>query len=295
MRRDPALNNVFIRYIAQALQQEGAFLLPLRLFIGIGWFRAGLEKWLNPGWHDGSSLASFLNAHVQNGLIEFSGYQQWVQTIFEPHSFYLGFIIMVSQLLIGIAIMTGTFTNLALLGGLVMNINFILVGEVNPSAFYVMIQVVLLISNIGAIMGLDQFLSRGISCCFIVAKPSSQKTLSLLEKSFMVLAMITSVAAAIAVVPSIKSYDPSSVHDPAMISLVLSLFSAAFFLITFLRSELSLMPQLNGMSTMKPHSLEFSQSNLSLKMSSVDLSPYATRSTLTGQTLSRSTHAEHSR
>jgi uncharacterized membrane protein YphA (DoxX/SURF4 family) len=250
--------NPIIRFILQAIQQEGAYLLPLRLFIGIGWIRAGLEKWLEPSWHDGQALASFLEVHVQGGQIVFPGYQHLVQSLFEPNALALSLIIMISQFLVGIAILTGTFTNLALFGGLFMNINFILIGEVTPSAFYVMIQVVLLVSNIGAILGLDHFLAKNIGFCFLVAKPSFKKTHSRLEKVFMLIIIGMSLATAIAFLPSIESFDPSSVDDPAMISFVLSLFTAAFFLITLLRSHLSSLMHLTYQDGLQSQEKEFS-------------------------------------
>ncbi len=69
---------------------------------------------------------------------------------------------VIGQLLVGAAILLGLFTNAALLGGLFMNLNFILAGAPNPSAFYFVIQVALFIGGTGAIIGLDQLLGRRI-------------------------------------------------------------------------------------------------------------------------------------
>ena len=43
--------------LPQAVREDGASLVPLRLFVGLGWLRAGAEKVVDPGWRDGSSLA----------------------------------------------------------------------------------------------------------------------------------------------------------------------------------------------------------------------------------------------
>src|SRR4028119_729300 len=49
-----------VRQLArQELSKDGAYLLPLRLFIGMGWLRAGSEKIPDPGWEDGTELTAF--------------------------------------------------------------------------------------------------------------------------------------------------------------------------------------------------------------------------------------------
>ena len=225
--------DLFIRFILRSLRQDKLYLFPLRLFIGIGWLRAGLEKWPESGWHDGSSLAYFLETHAAEGQIVFPFYQQLVETTFGPASSPLGFTIMVCQFLVGVAILTGTLTNLALLGGIFMNLNFILVGEVDPSTFYIVIQIVLLLSHSGTVFGLDYFLGQKIRASFLVAKPST-RPYSRSEKVVMGLVVALCLLAAFAVLPSIAVFGPSSVEDPAMICLILSLFTAAFFLLTLL-------------------------------------------------------------
>ena len=237
MLYQPSWANPLVRFFLEAFRQEKSYLLPLRLFIGIGWLRVGLEPFLEPGWHDGSALAQFLDVHVAGGQSAFPFYTQLVQTVFGPASLPLGLTIMVCQLLVGSAILTGTFTNVALLGGMFMNLNFILIGEVDPSAFYVVIQVVLLLSNIGAVFGLDYFLGRKIRFGFLVAKPPARHY-SRTEKSFMGFVVGLSLTAAAAIFPSLTSFEPSSVHDPAMILFILALFTAAFFLTVLLHLQL---------------------------------------------------------
>lgn len=228
----------FLQIIFGALEQEKLYLLPLRLFIGIGWLRAGLEKWLEPGWHDGTALAQFLTEHLVLGQIAFPFYAGLVQSVFEPASLTLGFTIMVCQFLVGLAVITGTFTNLALLGGLFMNLNFILVGELVPSTFYIMMQLVLLLSNIGAVLGLDYLLSKRIRFSFLVAKPASRHY-SRVEQWVMGSVVILSFLATFSLLPNLETFGPASVHDPAMILFILSGFTSAFFLIALLQSKLA--------------------------------------------------------
>ncbi len=239
----------FIAFILNIFQEEKIYLLPLRLFIGIGWIRAGLEKWLEPGWFDGSSLSLFLTTHVAEGTIVFPFYQQLVLTVFEPSAQSLGIIIMVSQLLVGLAIITGAFTNLALISGIFMNINFILVGETVPSTFYIIMQLVLMLSHIGTI-GIDGLLSKRVNFCFFVSKPSS-RNYSIFEKTFIGITIALLSITAIMLIPYIESFDPSSVHDPAMVLFILSLFAAAFFSLSLLQSYLK------PLQRTEPRSLKF--------------------------------------
>lgn len=134
--------HIIVDYVHKELHEEGAYLLPLRLFMGIGWMRAMIEKLMEPGWYDGSALRAFLEAQLSAGHIQFPLYETLIQTVFLPNVYTLSWIIIIGQGLVGIGIFTGTFTNLALLGGLFMNFNFILIGRVAPSAFYVVIQIV---------------------------------------------------------------------------------------------------------------------------------------------------------
>ncbi len=49
-----------LRFLKRELCKEGAYLLPLRLFIGLGWLRAFAEKVADPDWLGGVALAAFL-------------------------------------------------------------------------------------------------------------------------------------------------------------------------------------------------------------------------------------------
>jgi uncharacterized membrane protein YphA (DoxX/SURF4 family) len=103
------------RWLQRQLKSEAAILLPLRLFIGIGWIRAGLEKLIDPGWPAGFALAQFFHEQMASGTVVFPFYQHLLRDVFVPHALGLSWLIMIGQLLTGIAIMTGTFTNLALI------------------------------------------------------------------------------------------------------------------------------------------------------------------------------------
>lgn len=156
--------------------------LPLRLFIGIGWIRASSEKITDTEWHDGTALSTFLEEHLAGGEIVFPLYQDLVTDVFLPNASVLGWIIIVGQFLVGVAVLTGTFSNIGLLGGLFMNLNFLLAGAVNPSAFYMVIQSVLFISNTAAVLGVDWLLSGKIPFALLVAQPEFERKYLWIEK-----------------------------------------------------------------------------------------------------------------
>ncbi len=224
-------------YLIGEFQRDSAYLFPLRLFIGIGWVRAGLEKLIEAGWHDGSSLVAFFNQQVTGGHVSFPFYQAIIQDLFATHALSLSWVIMIGQLLVGMAVLAGFFTNFALLCGLFMNFNFIFAGQVNPSAFYVVIQMALFIGNAGAIIGIDRFLSRKIPVCFLVAESDGVRKLLGVERATFLTIGILSLGSALFAVPYIRDFSPHSVDDPAMILLVLSIIIGLSALITWMRYQ----------------------------------------------------------
>lgn len=224
-----------VSWVRRSVREDNAYLLPLRFFIGIGWFRAGLEKLQDPKWPDGVALTQFLHTKLDGGLIVFPAYRELIENVFLPNVQLLAVIVIAGQLLAGMGIMTGTFTNLALLGGLLMNVNFILAGQVNPSAFYVIIQSVLFISNVGAVLGVDEFLSRRIHYTLLVAHPHWERDYLPIEKrSLLILSLVSGLVAIVASV-HVQDWGPKSVEDPAMILLVLSTLGGLSTLIVYFR------------------------------------------------------------
>lgn len=224
--------------ILEPFQDDKVYLFPLRLFIGIGWLRAGAEKWLEPTWTNGTKLSTFLTSYVAEDMIAFPFYKSLVVNLFEPSSLSLSYIIMIGQLLVGIAIITGTLTNLALLAGIFMNLNFILIGETVPSTFYVIIQLVLLISHAGYTFGLDRLLGKKVKFYFFVAK-APDKSYSRGEKALITGTIISLFVGALSIVPHIESFSPSSVHDPVMVLFILAIFAAAFFFLTLVHASIN--------------------------------------------------------
>jgi thiosulfate dehydrogenase (quinone) large subunit len=211
--------------------KDGMYLVPVRAFIGIGWLRAFAEKITEPGWRDGTSLAMFLEHQVQTGMVAFAPYQTLLTGVFLWHALALGWIVIIAQLLTGAAILTGSLTRAALLGGIFMNLNFLLAGEPDPSAFYIVIQAVLLISGAGAVFAVDtRIAGRG--------HPAGLQP-SLLSSTPVALALaMLACAAAVCAIAHIRDWSPAgSVRDPAAVLAVLALMAASWFAIGALRGD----------------------------------------------------------
>lgn len=223
------------RFVYHELLREHAYLLVLRLFMGIGWIRTCLEKLAEAGWWDGTAVSIFLKGQMITGEVVFPFYQDLITNVFLPNALVLGFIIMFGEGLIGLSLLTGTFTNFGLLNGMLLNLNLIGAGATDPSAFYLIIQSVLFISNTGAILGVDMLLSKKIPFALLVAQPQFELKYLWVEKaSFLGLIFVSGFIASYASF-YVQDWSPSSVKDPAMIVVVLAMFGALSSFITFLR------------------------------------------------------------
>jgi thiosulfate dehydrogenase [quinone] large subunit len=228
-----------VRQLArQELSKDGAYLLPLRLFIGMGWLRAAAEKIADPGWYDGTALTAFLKDELAGGHVVFPFYRALITDVFLPNASALGVIVLIGELLAGVAILIGMFTNAALLGGMFMNLNFILAGAPDPSAFYFLIQVALFVGGIGAIAGVDASLGRRIkNPLFVAQNRISGRRFRTRKRVFLGLAALWLGLAGYSLA-HITTLDPGrSVEDPATILVVLFGLSGVQTLIAYLRQR----------------------------------------------------------
>jgi len=167
-------------------------LLPLRLFLAAGWLRASAEKLIDPQWWTGAKLRTFLTAQHEAALPFF---RPVMDGLIAPHAQLVAIVVVVTQLLAGLAIAVGKPLRLALRWVFFMNVVFVMVGKVNPSAFYLVMEVVLLFAIAEGIIGVRP------------TAPSWQT----------VTAAGVFAALAAAAAPYIRTIEPSKViDDPAM-------------------------------------------------------------------------------
>ncbi len=217
--------------------KDGIYLVPVRVFIGIGWLRAFVEKAIDLGWRDGTRLVGFLQRQLGGETIVFPPYQALLTDLFLPHAMVLGWIIMLGQLLAGLAIASGTLTTAALLGGIFMNLNFLLAGATDPSTFYIVIQVVLMVAGAGTVLGVDARLGQRPRFPLLAAcPPGLRPSPSIATPTAVALATLACVVAVYATA-HIRDWTPSgSVRDPAAVVTLLACMVAAWAIIAALRS-----------------------------------------------------------
>ncbi len=125
-------------------------LIPLRIFLAAGWARAGIEKVIDPGWWDGAGLTSFLVAQHHDALPFFSPVMEHVLW---PMAVPVAWFVLLAQLTCGLLIALGRQLHFALGLAFLMNITFIMAGRVNPSAFYLVMQLVLVFAIADGALG----------------------------------------------------------------------------------------------------------------------------------------------
>jgi uncharacterized membrane protein YphA (DoxX/SURF4 family) len=181
--------------------------LPVRIFLAAGWLRAAAEKVIDRNWWNGTKLEGFLVKQHQEALPFF---RPVMDHAIAPVAAPIAFIVMITQLLCGLAIATGVKMRLALRWACLLNVTFILAGRVNPSAFYLVMELVLLFAIADGTIG---------------ARPSTPS-----RRSF--IAAGVSAAAAVAFIPYIRTIEPAKViDDPAMMMTFLGMTVAVTLLI----------------------------------------------------------------
>ena len=118
------------------------WVLVVEVFIGLGWLRAAVEKIIDPAWWSGEVVADFLAEHEDVSL---PWYAVVEDAIVRPGMGLVVIYVVLAQLAIGAALVAGVRRGVALGAGLFLNLNFIAIGAVTPSAFYVLAQLAVLL------------------------------------------------------------------------------------------------------------------------------------------------------
>ena len=139
-------------------------LLPLRLFVGVIWLRAAAEKVIDPTWWNGTAVETFVTTQLATDSVAAHWCVWLAETVLLPNAPAVGWIVVVLETLAGLAILLGVATASFLVVGITMNVSFLLMGAVNPSAFYIPIQAILLMGDAGSVAGLDWALALDRTC-----------------------------------------------------------------------------------------------------------------------------------
>lgn len=170
-------------------------LLPLQLFLAAGWMRAGIEKVIEPDWWSGAALDAFLIAQDGHMLPLFVPF---VDDVVAPWTPGVAWFVMIAQLAVAVCLGLGRFLRPALWTGVLLNVTFVMTGRVDPSAFYLVMEMALL---------------------FALARPIGRR--------FALRRATLWLVAAVPFVPFVTTLHPAEViHDPAMMMITLCSIAA---------------------------------------------------------------------
>jgi len=221
------------RRVAQ--RRVALLLLPLRVWMGLAWLRSGLSKVLQPEWWDGSALTGLVGGQVEAGTAPLSLYPDLLASLAERAATPMGIALACGELAIGLGLLTGTLTNLALLMAIALNVNFILAGVPTPSQYYVAIEVVLLAGGAGAAYSVDRGLSRYMSSAVLTGHRGLVDGVEM-SRSALVALGVAAGGLAVVAVPTVGALLPDRGVDDAGFVLVGLLLLVAVFAVSLTRA-----------------------------------------------------------
>jgi len=179
------------------LDGSPAWVVFIRLFIGLGWLRALAEKVIEPSWWDGTEITAFVDGY---SLWTLGWYRPIVDNLVAPNTEIFAVVLVVAQLFAAVSLLSGRLLGYGLAVGIFMNLNFLVAGAVDPSVFYM--------------------LSQGAIAFWLVEKAPATKWN---RRGLSVVAMVA-YALAMVSLPSITTLHPARVIiDPAIMFMVISL------------------------------------------------------------------------
>ena len=161
--QDPPL----MRFLFRNARMGGLWLL-VRLFVGFEFLEAGVHKFIDPTWMDGSgeAILGFWWQSVATPEpparppITFDWYRNFLQLLIDTHTApWFSQLIVYSELAVGLGLILGAFVGIAAAGALVMNVAFMLAGvnATNPVLILFDFLLILAWKNAGYV-GLDRYL-----------------------------------------------------------------------------------------------------------------------------------------
>lgn len=140
--------------------------LPIRVWLGWQWVKAGWEKLTNPAWlQTGAGLKGFLmgvTAVGANGksAIEYAWYGNFLKLLVSSGAYvWMAKLVSVGETLVGIALILGMFTGFAAFFGGFMNFNYLMAGVVSVNPLFLILAVTLILAwKVSGYIGVDYFL-----------------------------------------------------------------------------------------------------------------------------------------
>ncbi|RLL42794.1 DoxX family protein [Oceanobacillus piezotolerans] len=135
-----------------------AVLAVLRVYLGYTWLMGGIGK-LQSGAFDASG---FIQGAIANAGGEAPTVQGWWATFLEtvalPNAGLFSTLVMWGEILVGIALILGIFTNFAALMGIAMNFSFLFSGTISVNGQMILMTIFVIIAGYNAgRYGLDRW------------------------------------------------------------------------------------------------------------------------------------------
>ena len=150
------------RWSSDKFHQFGWVVLPLRLFLGVTFVVAALQKLADPNFFDPSSPTSIQSQ--TKGFVHTSPIGPLLSVV-APHAGAVGVLIAISELSVGLAVLIGLWTRLAAIGGLALALTFFLTVSWHTKPYYYGSDIVFLfawtpfvLGGAGGVLSLDAWI-----------------------------------------------------------------------------------------------------------------------------------------
>jgi NADH:ubiquinone reductase (H+-translocating) len=154
-----------------SVKTQAFWLVPIRLFLGYSWFMEGYAKiqegWLSKAILAGTPADGTTSASVsETGEKVFSivaghtpSWYAWIaDNLIVPHAQIFQILIVITEIGLGLAFVSGTFTFLAAIVALGLNINFLLSTGLYPETWWYIPAALCMLGGAGRAFGIDYYL-----------------------------------------------------------------------------------------------------------------------------------------
>lgn len=148
--------------------------LIVRIYVGWEFLAAGWGKFHSPAWW-GDTAGSALTGFVQGALQKTTGahpdvyqwYAHFLQNTVLPNVFVWSHMVVIGEMLIGIALITGFIVGISAFFGAFMNFNFLLAGTVSANPMFFFLGILLILAwRVSGYLGLDYYVLPKLSRLF---------------------------------------------------------------------------------------------------------------------------------
>lgn len=118
------------------------WVVVVQVFLGVGWLRSAVAKLADPDWWTGRVLADFVSDHQQDTIY---WYEPLLDLVVADLATGWASVILLTEILIAVSLLTSVRLRTGLAAAVFLNLNFLLVGSTNPSIFYLILELVLIL------------------------------------------------------------------------------------------------------------------------------------------------------